>query len=367
MIIFQQGNLLHAPAEALVNTVNTVGVMGKGIALMFKEAFPANYKMYEEACRRDEVRVGRVLVTEVRRLDGPRWIINFPTKKHWRQPSQLPWIVEGLVDLRRTLEKWDIRSVALPPLGCGNGGLDWDEVRPEIERALGSLEGVDVIVFEPTEKYQNVAKRKGVEKLTPARAMVAEMVRRYWVLGIECTNLEIQKLCWFLERVSERLSFGNPLNLNFQANRYGPYSDRLRHLLDGLDGSYLHCDKRLADAGPSDTIWFDEARREFVDLYLRQPGHSQLLRVLDETATLIDGFESPMGMELLGTLDWLIVREGCEPTLAGIRRGLDRWPGSDASAGARKQLLFKDRDIELSLRQLAPLHSANQHPLTGTI
>ena len=138
-------------------------------------------------------------------------------------------------------------------------------------------------------------------------------------------------------------------------------------MLDGLDGSYLHCDKRLADAGPSDTIWFDETRREFVDLYLRQPGHSHLLRVLDKTATLIDGFESPMGMELLATVDWLIVREGCEPSLAGIRRGLDRWPGGDASAGARKQQLFKDRDIELSLVQLAPLYSAKENSLAGTM
>jgi O-acetyl-ADP-ribose deacetylase (regulator of RNase III) len=153
MMTFRQGNLLQAPVEALVNTVNTVGVMGKGIALMFKEAFPANFRAYEEACKRKEVRIGKMFVTENLALEGPHWLINFPSKKHWRQPSKLEWIVEGLQDLRRVIEEKKITSIALPPLGCGNGGLDWNEVRPEIEKALKPLESVDVMVFEPTEKY----------------------------------------------------------------------------------------------------------------------------------------------------------------------------------------------------------------------
>ena len=139
MMIFTQGNLLEAPAEALVNTVNTVGVMGKGIALMFKEAFPRNFRAYEDACKQKEISVGRMFVTETSSLEGPRWIINFPTKKHWRQPSKLEWIVEGLKDLRRVIQDRSIRSIALPPLGAGNGGLDWSEVRPEVQRVLGDL------------------------------------------------------------------------------------------------------------------------------------------------------------------------------------------------------------------------------------
>src|ERR1700690_4196405 len=165
---FVEGNLLEARVEALVNTVNTVGVMGKGIALMFKEAFPANFRAYEDACERKEVRIGNMFVTENRTFDGPRWLINFPTKKHWRQPSKLEWIQDGLQDLRRLVEEKNIHSIALPPLGCGNGGLEWSEVRPEIESALGKLNGVDVWVYEPTQKYQNVAKRTGVMELTPA-------------------------------------------------------------------------------------------------------------------------------------------------------------------------------------------------------
>ena len=191
MISFAEGNLLDADVEALVNTVNTVGVMGKGIALMFKEAFPGNFKKYEAACKRKEVEVGRMFVTATGALMGPKWIINFPTKIHWRQRTKMEWVTEGLKDFRRVIETKGIRSVAVPPLGCGNGGLDWQAVRPAIEAALGSMPGVEVIVYEPTAAYQNVAKRGGIERLTPARALIAELVRRYWVLGIECSLLEI--------------------------------------------------------------------------------------------------------------------------------------------------------------------------------
>jgi O-acetyl-ADP-ribose deacetylase (regulator of RNase III) len=352
MIRFLRGNLLDAPTEALVNTVNTVGVMGKGIALMFKEAFPDNFDAYQQAVKRKQVQIGHMFVTENRTFAGPKWLINFPTKKHWRQASKLEWVVEGLQDLRRVVEEKRIRSIALPPLGCGNGGLNWSDVRSEIERVFKDLKDVDVWVFEPTARYQNVAKRAGVMKLTPARALVAEMIRRYWILGIECTYLEVQKLGWFLERTIHELGLKDPLNLGFVADRYGPYSDRLRHLLNGLDGSYLHCDKRLSDAGPSDTIWFDEERRPLVDLYLKQQNSAPLRVILDRTAERIDGFESPLGMELLSTVDWLIEREHCERSISAIRKGLLRWPAGPEAA-ERKQRLFDDRLISLALDRLA--------------
>ena len=254
--------------------------------------------------------------------------------------------------MKRVIQQKHIRSIALPPLGSGNGGLNWREVRQQVERVLGDLEDVDVVVYEPTEKYQNVAKRTGVDKLTPARALVAEMIRRYWVLGIECTYLEVQKLGWFLERSIQSLGIDDPLNLQFVADKYGPYSERLRHLLNNLDGTYLHCDKRLSDAGPSDTISFNEERRNYVDLYLQQDTARTLRKVLDLTAERIDGFESPLGMELLATVDWLIAREQCEPSIAGIREGLSKWPAGKAAAD-RKLRIFDDRLIDLALRQLA--------------
>lgn len=150
MITYRQGNLLEADVEAVVNTVNTVGVMGKGIALMFKERYPEIFKIYMAACKSGEVRTGRMFVTPTNELSGPKWVIHFPTKEHWRRPSQMEWIERGLVDLARVIREKEIRSVALPPLGCGNGGLEWPEVRERIESALGHLEGVDILAYEPT-------------------------------------------------------------------------------------------------------------------------------------------------------------------------------------------------------------------------
>jgi len=357
MIRFTQGNLLEAPVEAVVNTVNTVGVMGKGIALMFKERFPENTKAYETACRAGTVRVGSMFVTPGMELGGPRWIINFPTKENWRNPTKLKWVESGLEDLKRVIRDNGIRSIAIPPLGCGNGGLDGNVVGPVVEDALRDLEGVEVVVYEPTAKYQNVAKKKGIEKLTPARALVAEAVRRYWVLGIECTLLETQKLAWFLERFIVRMELENPLDLRFEANRYGPFAHRLTKLLEGLDGSYLHCDKRLADAERFDTVWFDENKRERLDLYLKSEEARKWLPALEATDELIDGFQSPLGMEVLATVDWLNDRQGIPLALADMRAALDHWPAGTAAA-ERKQKLFTDRILSLAIERLQSIAAA---------
>jgi O-acetyl-ADP-ribose deacetylase (regulator of RNase III) len=353
MIRFTTGNLLTANAEALVNTVNTVGIMGKGIALMFKEMFPENFKIYEAACKKGDVKVGHMLVTERNLLGGPKWIINFPTKEHWRNPSKLTWIEEGLRDLVRIVKEKNIRSIALPPLGTGNGRLDWKDVRPKIESAFANVSGVDVIVYEPTSEYQNVAKRTGVDKLTAARALIAELVRRYWMLGFECSLLEIQKLAYFLENSIEEQQLPNPLNLTFSANRYGPYSDKLKHLLNGLDGSYLHCNKRLADAGPLDAIWFEEKKKEKVAAFLTTPDVKKYRPALEATTDLIDGFQSPLGLELLATVDWLLHHHGIWPRVELLREGLRKWPGGPEAA-ERKRRLFDDRLLAVAIERLSP-------------
>ncbi|MBA8903735.1 macro domain-containing protein [Phyllobacterium sp. P30BS-XVII] len=350
MIKFVQGNLLDADAEALVNTVNTVGVMGKGVALMFKEAFPENFKLYEAACAAKRVHVGEMFVTERKDLYGPKWIINFPTKAHWRYPSRLDWISKGLDNLKHVLISNDIRSIALPPLGAGNGGLDWHEVKNLIIYKLTPLEDVKVIVYEPTAKYQNVAKREGVEKLTPARALIAELVRRYSILGIDCSLLEIQKLGYFVERFATMHQLPS-MKFEFGANKYGPYSDRLKHLLDSLDGSYLHCDKRLGDAGPFEPIHFDDSKKDVVAVYFTTPEAKPYRAALDSTSRLIDGFESPLGMELLATVDWLIHREHTQPVVSEIKARLPSWPGGKESA-ERKLELFEDRIIGIALDAL---------------
>ena len=349
MIQFTQGNLLEAKAEALVNTVNTVGVMGKGIALMFKDRFNDNFRQYVAACKAGEVSTGEMYVTEPAELDGPRWIVNFPTKQHWRGNSRIEWVTEGLQDLRRFLIRNQVKSIAIPPLGAGNGGLDWSVVREEIIRSMGDLD-IEITVFEPTNAYQNVAKRTGVEKLTPARALIAELVRRYWVLGMECSLLEVQKLAWFLARTIEKRQPGdNPLKLQFAANKFGPYAHNLTKLLDGLDGSYLRSNKRIADSDPFDVIWFAEERKELVQAFLRSQAKAYV-QALEETAQVIDGFESPFGMELLSTVDWLLTREAIAPNVLAIREGLERWPHEGGAK--RKSNLFNDRAIGIALERL---------------
>jgi O-acetyl-ADP-ribose deacetylase (regulator of RNase III) len=149
MITLERGNLLDADVDALVNTVNTVGVMGKGLALQFKRAYPAMFRAYSRAAQSGELEVGRMQVWETGELQGPRYIINFPTKRHWRQGSRLVDIEQGLADLVRVVRALGIRSVAVPPLGCGNGGLDWAQVEPLITNALTSLADVDVRLFPP--------------------------------------------------------------------------------------------------------------------------------------------------------------------------------------------------------------------------
>jgi O-acetyl-ADP-ribose deacetylase (regulator of RNase III) len=351
MIRFTQGNILEADVDAVVNTVNTVGVMGKGIALMFKEKFPENYKAYEAACKDGEVQIGRMFVTTSPELTGPRWVINFPTKKHWRHPSKLEWIAAGLKDLRKVIEEKGIRSIAIPPLGSGNGGLEWSEVRQVIEESLGDMVDVEVVVYEPTPKYQNVAKGRGVEKLTPARAIIAEMIRRYGVLGLECSILEVQKLAWVLSRVIARCGLKDPLRLSFSADKFGPYADKMRHLLNALDGSYLHCEKRVADASPFDAVHFDTEMQERLSAYFVTSDGAPFVEAVNKTDQLIDGFQSPLGMEALTTVDWLLERQHAEPTLIGIRQALNQWPGGEGAA-IRKQRLFSDKLLDASIERL---------------
>lgn len=350
MITFTQGNLLDAPAEALVNTVNTVGVMGKGIALMFKERFPDNMKAYALACKQKQVVTGKMFITETGELMGPRWIVNFPTKQHWRADSRMEWITEGLQDLRHFLIREQVKSVAIPPLGAGNGGLNWQDVRGHIESALGDIRNIDILIYEPTSQYQNIAKSTGVKKLTPARAMIAELVRRYWVPGMECSLLEIQKLAWLLQREITLQKRENVLNLQFEAHYYGPFAQNLNHLLNALDGNYLKAEKRIPDSQPQDVIWFNDQEKNRVNAYLNSEAKAWL-PALDQVSRLIDGFESPFGLELLATVDWLLSCGKYQPTLDSVKEGLHQWPAGEYWAD-RKMRLFDDNTLEFAINRI---------------
>lgn len=358
---FTTGNLLEADVQALVNTVNTVGVMGKGIALMFKEQFPEASEAYELACSEKRVRLGEVFAVETEDLYGPDWIVHFPTKGHWRYPSKMTWISDGLDSLASFIEEKQIQSIAIPPLGAGNGKLDWGDVRSEIEARLGHLSDVDILVFEPTKKYQNVAKREGVEKLTPARALLAEMVRRYSILGIECTFLEVHKLAYFINELIKRSGVSDPLKLEFKADKFGPYAPDLRFLLNSLDGSYLESDKRINDSGPFDSVRFNDSKRDFVGAYFSTDEAREYKGVLDQAAELIQGFESPLGMELLATVDWLIRYGNSEPTVDGLLARIKTWPGGKEAA-ARKSRIFEERFVKLALERVVSLDPITNSP-----
>jgi O-acetyl-ADP-ribose deacetylase (regulator of RNase III) len=356
MIRYEQGNLLEAGTEALVNTVNTVGVSGKGIALMFKESYPLNFREYEAACKAGRLAPGGLLVTERQDMLGPRFMINFATKKHWRQPSRLEWIRKGLLALKQEIGARSIRSIAIPPLGAGNGGLDWSVVKPLIGGALAGLD-CEIVVYEPTHAYQNVEKRHGVEKLTPARALLVEMIRRYEVLGFDCSMLEAQKLAWFLHSAVRLLQLRpDPIGDEFEANRYGPYSDGVRHLLDSLDGSYLTCERRVADARPFDPIRFRSDRQHKITAYLTSPEASQYRSALDYATEVIDGFQSPHGLELLATVDWLNRKSGAPLEADSMVAAIASWPGPEGAA-ERKIKTFTRHHVEVAVNHLLAINS----------
>ncbi|MDY6215264.1 macro domain-containing protein [Actinobacillus porcinus] len=351
MIIYTKGNLLDADVDVLVNTVNTVGIMGKGIALMFKERFPENNKLYTAACRAHTVVTGKMFITAVDTLfHNPKWIVNFPTKQHWKGKSKMEWIKEGLVDLKHFLVKAQVRSIAIPPLGAGNGGLDWELVKKCIEEELGELEDISIFLYEPTLEYQNIRKLHGIEELTLTRALISELVRKYWALGIDCSLLEIQKLVWFLQRNIDKLGLKNEMKAKFRPHFYGPYADNINHLLNKLDGSYLLADKRIPDSSPNDVIWFNNEKEQILSLYLASIP-KEYKRALSSTLDIIAGFESPFGLELLSTVDWLLENDKCQPNVESLRNGLKTWK-SNKWAIERKLRIFTDNDLELALNKL---------------
>lgn len=358
MIIYTQGNLLNANTQALVNTVNTVGVMGKGIALAFKQQFPDNFKQYAKACKQGQVKVGEMFITEVEKNPSipqqTQWIVNFPTKQHWRNKSQIEWIISGLQDLRIWLINNQIQSIAVPPLGAGNGGLTWEQVKPLIEQALGDLEQVEIQIFEPSIQLATALNPNAKTILTPARALLYHIIDRYWVLGMECSLLEVHKLSWFLQRAIKRYQLTNPLQLEFIPHYYGTYAPNLRHLLSTLDGSYVMADKRLADCKPLDVVWVNAQKKAEVEQYL-QHQHGEFLPALNEMDDVIDGFESPFGLELLSTVDWLITQENYPATLEGIKQGMTNWQAGEIWA-KRKLDLFKDTHITFALQHLKKIY-----------
>jgi O-acetyl-ADP-ribose deacetylase (regulator of RNase III) len=315
MIELKRGDILKQDAEALVNTVNCVGVMGRGVALQFRKAYPANYKAYQEASARGEIQSGRMFVFDLNRLVNPRLIINFPTKRHWRGKSRVEDIRAGLQDLVQVLRQHKVHSVAVPPLGCGLGGLDWGRVRPLIEEVLGVLPDLHVYLFEPSgaPPAKRMVNRTATPRMTAVRAALLGLMHRYLggLMDVSISLLEIHKLMYFLQEA------GEPLRLRFAKGPYGPYAQNLRHVLNAIEGHFTSGFGAGEDAPDKQIELIGDAVRRS-DAFLRD--HPGTQERFDRVSKLIAGFETPFGMELLATVHWVARHEGAASVDEAVER-----------------------------------------------
>lgn len=337
MIETAGGNILEADAEALVNTVNCVGVMGKGIALQFKQAYPENFRAYQKACKASEVCPGRMFIWPTGLMVNPKYVINFPTKRHWKGKSKIEDIDAGLAALIEEVERLGIQSIAVPPLGCGMGGLDWSEVGPRIVETFAKLPHVRVLLFAPSgaPKVEAMLVATDQANMTRARALFIKLIEKYCVPGYRLSLLEIQKLAYFLQEA------GEPLRLKFLKHSYGPYADNLNHVLQRIEGHFI---RGYGDRTKGAKIHLlPEAARRAQD-FLASDADAETR--LERVGRLIDGFETPYGMELLATVHWL-AKDKAEIAQDddAITAGVQDW-------SPRKRARFKPEHIRKTTKRL---------------
>lgn len=334
MIKTMNGDILKADAEALVNTVNCVGFMGRGIAAQFKRAYPNNFGVYQSACKRHEVQPGKMLVVESGQLTNPRWIINFPTKRHWRGSSRMEDIEAGLVALVAEVRRLGIKSVAVPPLGCGLGGLKWAEVRPCIERAFSHLVDVEVLLFEPegAPTSSEMVKSSKVPLMTPGRAVLVGLIQHYLagLMDPFVSLLEVHKLMYFMQEA------GEPLRLRYVKATYGPYAENLRQVLARVEGHFL---SGYADGGDAPNKQLELVPGASRDALAFLEDHPQTTQRFRRVADLVDGFETSFGMELLATVHWVHAHDGVSDADDAVQ-AVYRW-------NERKRI-FEPRQIHLA-------------------
>jgi len=335
MIRYTTGDILRADAEALVNTVNCVGIMGRGIALQFKNRFPQNFKTYKAACDAKLVEPGRMFVFETGTLTPPRYIINFPTKRHWKGKSRIEDVQAGLVALAAEIKARKIRSIAIPPLGAGLGGLNWNEVRPLIIAALQDLPDLDVIVFEPSDApdAKVMARTTSFTGMTPGRAALVVLMHQYirGLLDPFVSLLEVHKLMYFMQEAGEELK------LTYKKAPYGPYAENLRHLLKHIEG---HLTSGYADGGdaPDKELELVPGALQDAEKFLEE--NADTIARFKRVAALVEGFESPFGLELLSTVHWIAGHENV--------RDADEIVSKVHAWNSRKKQ-FSDRQIRLAL------------------
>jgi O-acetyl-ADP-ribose deacetylase (regulator of RNase III) len=350
-IEFKSGDLLkQRDVDAIINTVNCVGVMGKGIALQFKNKWPANYEAYRSACNRGEVVLGKMFVVDCGALVKPNFIVNFPTKGHWKERSKISSIEAGLLDLAKVIEKYRIASIAIPPLGCGNGGLDWADVCPLIMRAFASLPDVIAYVYEPGStppaKTMEINTKKPV--MTRGRAALVKVLGVYKELGYGLSRVEIQKLAYFLQES------GEDMKLKFVKHEFGPYSDQLRHALQRMEGHYI---RGLGDGVVASEIEPISSAIAEADEFIRNAADPSLEENIAKIGDLIEGFQTPYGMELLATVHWVSCTDPSAKSPEEVFEVVQDW-------NERKRRLMTLRHVQVAwerLRESGWLESAYRH------
>ncbi|MHB8084412.1 MAG: type II toxin-antitoxin system antitoxin DNA ADP-ribosyl glycohydrolase DarG [Dehalococcoidia bacterium] len=337
MITISRGNFWDADVDAIVNTVNCVGVMGKGIALQCKKAFPDNYDAYLKACKKGDVKPGRLFVHETKQVFGAKYIINFPTKLHWKGPSRYDYLESGLRALKSEVRDRKIRSIAIPPLGCGLGGLDWAKVRPMIEDALKEFPDVQAYVYEPvgTPAADKMPVAAREPRMTVARALLIKLMQQYGHNAYRLTLLEIQKLAYFLQE------YGEGLQLNYVRHIYGPYANNLNKVLEVMEGHYI---SGYGDTQKPDVeIELRPGAIQKADAFLQD--HPAAKQRLEKVADLVEGFETPYGMELLASVHWIMAHDKTAANSDEAILQVHQWTD-------RKRRLFKPEHIRIAWNRL---------------
>lgn len=339
MIKLNSGDILTDCSEAIVNTVNCAGVMGKGIALQFKMKYPDNYKFYKKVCDQGRMMIGQVLVFERPQTNHPRFIINFPTKRHWKGKSTISDIQKGLISLIAEIRRLKIKSIAIPALGSGLGGLNWEQVKAIINDAFSSLPEVEVQLYEPqfSPVVETMAVNTKKPNMTLTRALLIKLLQSYKVLGYPHSLLEVQKLMYFMDEL-----LGNELNFQFAKNQYGPYTNKINHVLQDMENHYI---RGYGDRVQKAEIRLLEGAVTEADMFLAHKNN--YLEKINRIERLIDGFETPFGMELLSTVHWVATRECGKPlSRDDIIKKIHEWSN-------RKKNLFQLNQIDAAMNRLS--------------
>jgi len=339
MIQYIKGNLLESDAQAIVNTVNTVGIMGKGIALQIKNQFPNNFKIYAKACKEKTFDIGQLLIAEdTSLLYGIKIIINFPTKTDWRKPSEYEYIERGLQELVKIIREKQIRSIAIPPLGTGNGGLDWAKVKVILEKYLSEID-CEIQIYQPNSEVLEILKKERV-RLTPARAMLLAVLYDLVRNGEFVSEFASEKVCYFLQRFGAKDIF----KLDFQPNFYGPYSGKVKHVLYYLNGSYLKGYSSKNKKPFEELCLIMDVEKE-VSAFLDTENNIQLKDIVQKTRKFLSGFYSSFALELLSTIDFIAQKEKTSDKNA-IKASLENW------SNRKKTMFSDDRFLEKGIKKL---------------